>query len=358
MRRNITIILPLLMSAILLVSCQKDILESSPMAGDKCQLSLSLDMSDASTKAISNDTGLRLYESSVYRVSYLVFASNGALEAVKHVTGNSASGPIEISFGDKTVYAFANVDPRKFDYVEYESDLYYMTCDLKDNVLENNKGLSMFGSKTVTISQNTLTYGLLIPVTRHVARIVLGRVTNALSGPLAGKDIYVDFVFLTNLSAQCPITGRSYYPTSWYAKSGRAKGYSNRNDFIWDSSDTEANGLTFQEIWDYACEDDYLEPGCALYFFPNNTTNDVCGWTNPFTARYTRIVVTAEIGGELYYYPVSITGAQSNKAYTLDLTITRLGSKDPDTFEFCEVQDVVINIGGFDEWDDDFEITF
>ena len=358
MIRYIAHILPLLAATALIGACQKEMPDKIPAPVGDCKLTLTLDLPEAPTKAIDNDLTPRLYESTVNSVSYLVFASNGALEAMNHVIGNNSSGPLDISFGNKTVYAFVNVNPAKFAFVTSTNDLYYMTVDLKDNVLAYNKGLTMYGSTTVSITQNRTTYALPITVSRHVARIVLGRVTNALQGPLAGKDIDVDFAFLTNLSATCPVTGRSFTPTSWYARCGRVMGYSNSSHILSDYEETEAGELTFQHIWDYVSEDDYIEPRCAMYFFPNSISTDVCGWTNPYRARYTRIVVAAEIDGVLYYYPVSITGAQSNKAYTLDLTITRLGSMDPDTFEFCEVQDVVINIGGFDEWDDDFEITF
>lgn len=358
MKRNILYILSLLAAAFLMNSCQKDMPECIPEHKGDCQLTLSLDLTGTETKAIANDTAIRLYESSVNKISYLVFASNGALEAMKHVTGNQSSGPLEVSFGQKTVYAFVNVDPNRFSYVTHSSELYYTTVDLKSNSLSNGKGLTMYGSTTVTVTQNTSTYLLPITVSRHVARIVLGRVTNALSGVLAGKDISVDCVFLTNLPAYSSITGQPYTTSTWYARCGRAQGYGDKNCMIWDSVDTEAGYLTYQDIWEYIGEGESTEPGCALYFFPNNVTTDRCGWAVPFTSRYTRIVVAADIDDETYYYPVSITGAQANRAYTLDLTITRLGSKDPDTFEFCEVQDVVINIGGFDEWDDDFEITF
>ena len=49
-----------------------------------------------------------------------------------------------------------------------------------------------------------------------------------------------------------------------------------------------------------------------------------------FYKRKTRIVVTATIGGTKYYYPVLIDFPVRNSAYTVELTITGLGSTDPD----------------------------
>lgn len=344
----------------LLGSCQKECPDVPITEIDgSCELTLSIESDKEGTKAISNDTGLRAFESTVYRITYLVFASNGALEASNNVIGNTSSGIITVSAGAKTVYAFVNVDPSKLRFVTHESDLNYITVDLKDNVLAANKGLTMYGNSMVTILPGAKNVLKSITVSRHVARMVLGRITNALSGPLEGKDIDVDCVFLTNLAGCWPITGRvNYTPSKWYAKCGRAQGYADNRVYIWADTDTEAGALTCQELWEYLDWDDYIEPGAALYFFPHYTSTDHCGWAVPYTARYTRIVVVAEIDGEVYYYPVSITGAQPNKAYTLDLTITRLGSKDPDTFEFCEIQNVVVDISGFDEFDEEFEIIY
>ena len=41
-------------------------------------------------------------------------------------------------------------------------------------------------------------------------------------------------------------------------------------------------------------------------------------------------MVAATISGTKYYYPVTINTPERNKAYTVELTITGLGSTDPD----------------------------
>ena len=67
-----------------------------------------------------------------------------------------------------------------------------------------------------------------------------------------------------------------------------------------------------------------------FYCYPNSTTTDATGWSSSFTARKTRLVVAATIGGTKYYYPVVIDTPARNTAYTVELTITGLGSTDPD----------------------------
>ena len=128
---------------------------------------------------------------------------------------------------------------------------------------------------------------------------------------------------------------------------------------IRDWRDCSYQEFTYGDTYDTILyQDESFEDSFCLYFFPNPATSDVNGWSSSFSQRYTRIVTAIEIDGETYYYPVNIVGTLRNHAYTLYLTITHLGSKDPDTFQFVEVQDVTITVGGFDEFDDDFEITF
>jgi hypothetical protein len=67
-----------------------------------------------------------------------------------------------------------------------------------------------------------------------------------------------------------------------------------------------------------------------FYCYPNATSADANGWVSSFTARKTRLVVAATISGTRYYYPVTISTPERNKAYTVELTITGLGSTDPD----------------------------
>ena len=49
-----------------------------------------------------------------------------------------------------------------------------------------------------------------------------------------------------------------------------------------------------------------------------------------WSARYTRLVVEATLGGEVMYYPVSLPEVLPNSAYEVTLRVTRRGSPDPD----------------------------
>ena len=90
--------------------------------------------------------------------------------------------------------------------------------------------------------------------------------------------------------------------------------------------------LTFKSISSSVANGSSLTPSTPylLYCYPNSTSTDAEGWSSSFTARKTRLVVTATISGTKYYYPIVIDALTRNTAYTVELTITGLGSTDPD----------------------------
>ena len=90
--------------------------------------------------------------------------------------------------------------------------------------------------------------------------------------------------------------------------------------------------LTFKSVGSSVANGASLTPTTPylFYCYPNSTTTDATGWSSSFTARKTRLVVAATIGGTKYYYPVVIDTPARNTAYTVELTITGLGSTDPD----------------------------
>ena len=65
-------------------------------------------------------------------------------------------------------------------------------------------------------------------------------------------------------------------------------------------------------------------PGISLYCYPNGTLQEGAG--RPFT----RLVVEGKILGNTYYYAVNLPGMMRNTRYQVDMTLTRLGTTDPD----------------------------
>jgi len=342
----------LLQTALLLalVSCQKESLPNlEPEQEETAEVNFCISLDEPSTKSY---TGEYSFEKNVERVTFFVFNEKGMLDT--YFTGSPTSSVTKtISTGTKTIWALVNINPTRFYSCTRLSQ--FESCETNFHDMSRD-AFSMSGkvTKTITSGSNSLS----VPVERYVARIFVEEIVNNLEGNLEGEDIEIRNIYVTNVVGNCLINGS--FPSSpiWFNKFGRSDWAEGPDDYINCVDDSELEYLTVSEEGYYLFWEDVYEACAPLYFFPNNATSDVNGWSSTFTKRYTRIVVEAYIRDELYFYPVNIIGAQRNHSYSLILNITRPGSKDPDTFVWSEIQDVSITIGGFDEWDDDFIITY
>lgn len=342
----------LLLSMILIISCEKEPAKEHFVAGDEAPVSLSVEVFDyPSTKGSS--TYEYPFEKKVNSVAYYVFNSGGKLEASFTNTSTSAVQR-KLTTGAKTIYALINMPSSRFSSCKTVSELESKCAFMSDL---DNGGMPMSGKKSVTISagSNTVT----ISVERLLSRITIGNIYNRLANSLEGEEIRLGNIYLTNIVGSSTIAGGTPSTYQWYNFAGRRDNATGAGDFINAETDCAFRSWSFYKDSRTVSWNSYESPSNPLYFFPNNTTTtDRNGWSTSKTARFTRLVVEAYVRGERYFYPINLNGAKRNTAYDLNLTITRPGSLDPDTFDWAEIQDMEITIGGFDEWDDDFVITY
>lgn len=346
MKKSLLIILPVLM-LMTLSSCEKE--------GPVCQegqedVQFSISLENTGTKATNYTTEFQA-ERTVNSVHFYVFDSKGRLEA--EFDGSKTSAVTKrVSTGSKTVWAIANISASRFSSCRTLSDFESKEVSFADFTTTN---YPMSGKKSVTIStgSNTVT----VAVERFVSRICIAQVTNMLEGALDSDDLEVTNIFLENVVGNCKVTGAAASSLQWYNQCGRRD--SNHSYLISMKSDASYPDFTFDGgSWTtvgWGSTEDFYS---CLYMFPNSSTSTVCGWSGTFSPRYTRAVIEVCIRDEYYYYPINIVGAKRNFAYTIYLTITHLGSLDPDTFNWARMQDVSITVGGFDDFDEDFEITY
>ena len=342
--RMISMLLPV---ALLALSCAKP----EPIEVDTLgQVCISIDLG-ADTKA-SNYTTEWNNEKTVHSVGYYIFDSQGRLEAVWNASSAAAvSG--RVTSGTKTVWAVVNIPASRFSDVRTLPQFEAKEVSFADM---STSSFPMSGKKSVYVGTGNVTTS--IPVERFVARLCVAKITNGLSGAHANADVFLRSVFLSNVLGNARVDGGTASSYLWYNKCARMSG-GGSGALIQDEQDSDLSDFLFYDLgYEYLEQGDSSEPYCCMYMFPNPITTDVNGWANPFTLRLTRVVAAIEIDGECYYYPVNLKGIKRNNAYTLYLTVTHLGSKDPDTFDFVTDQDVVITIGGFDDFDDDFVITY
>lgn len=331
-----------------LLSCEK--MEPGAI-GTEGQICLSVTLNEPATKAGNYITDMS-HERAVNSVSYYIFNSGGKLEAI-FSSGSAAALTRSVSTGAKTVWAVVNIPDSRFSGCTTLSAFEAKEVSFSDM---GSSSFPMAGKKSVTVTAGTVSAA--VTVERFVSRLCFAEITNALTGKFSRSSMILKSVFVSNIAGNCKVTGSAPSSRLWYNKFGRKDG-GGQSAIISSDSDASFARFTFSDLYDeVVTHGSTFEDGSCLYFFPNPATSDVNGWSSSFSQRYTRIVTAIEIDGETYYYPVNIVGTLRNHAYTLYLTITHLGSKDPDTFQFVEVQDVTITVGGFDEFDDDFEITF
>ena len=68
-----------------------------------------------------------------------------------------------------------------------------------------------------------------------------------------------------------------------------------------------------------------IYPSAGFYCYPNPSDG------SQFGSPVTRLVIEGKLRGVTYYYPIDLPGLQADVQYTMDVTLTRAGTTDPDT---------------------------
>ncbi len=281
--------------------------DDAPETAEQAHLRISLDTGDGSCVRAPYDAS-EVYESQVNDVQVLVFDEEGRLNAYKS-TSSKDEITMTTTFGSKTVWAVVNGPD--LTSVRTLKTLASTSLDLGDNSVVPDRGFVMAGSAEVAVDKDYVP--AFIDVRRLTSRVAVCSIANRL--PEAYPEMTIESVMLANVPGNQNIAGTAAIST-WYNRAGRHDGACPDLTFC-SPGETVSNGGKLEKTW-------------RFYSYPNNTVSDASGWTDPFTARKTRLVVTAVIAGERYHYPVVLESLERNKAYTVNMTITGLGSSDPD----------------------------
>ena len=281
------------------------------------------------TRAVTAYTTAQTYEKQVNKVQIFVFNSDGKIAAYKN-NGTSLTGTISTTAGAKTVWAVINGPD--LPSIGTLSDLQSTAVDLSANSTTAATGFVMAGSGSCTVSGSG-SVPCNFSVSRLVSRVALASVTNNL--PSSYGALKIERVFLCNVVGNQNIAG-SASPATWYNKDGRADESTRNTAHIIDGSTYNAScpTLTFKSVAQNVANGATHAPSTPylFYSFPNSATAAPNGYADPFTAKRTVLTVVATIDGTIQYYPVVLDDAvlARNTAYTVGLTITGLGSDDPD----------------------------
>ncbi len=277
------------------------------------------------SKAVTAYTTSQSYESAVNDVQLFVFDSDGKINIYQNI-GTKTSSNISTTVGSKTVWAVVNAPD--LSSIKTESELKASTISLDDN--SKTDGFVMAGSNTCTVGSTGASCS--VTVSRFVSRIALQKITNNL--PVSLGSLVIKNVFISNVVANQNIGG-SATASSWYNKEGRADETTRNSAHIIDGSTYKAScaELTYTSSSASISHGNSETPSVPylFYTFPNSSTVKPSGFSSTFSAQRTVLVITAAVDGETQYYPVALDDAilERNKAYTVEVDITGLGSSDP-----------------------------
>ena len=271
-----------------------------------------------STKATGDDHGSQVFDNNIQTLEVFVFrinegyADNGILDGYRKFTGEELESltnlEVQTTTGKKMIYAIANSHRANWKGINTREIFEEQTASLKD---EDVKNFIMIGGIE---AQLQLASSVSFTIRRLVSRIKVNSIkTSFAGGPYEGLSLDDPKIYLINVQA------------SKIIYSGAGQNFSILNNRKYVESDSKGcvmPGLISDVIDSPICDDGYSEPH-YFYCFENNLETEAGG------SKFTRLVIEGKLNGMTYYYPIAIKGLERNSCYSIDVTIKRPGSLDP-----------------------------
>jgi len=289
-------------AAAILCSCSKE--QSSAPAPSDGMARMTVNLPQSRTKAVTESSA----ETAVNSLQVYVFNENGS-QLESYGTSTSSSLTLSVSLGRKLVAALVNYDETK-DVTNIEA-LKAKMSDLSDNV---DGGFVMFGTETADVQGNST---VTVPVTRLVARVVISKITNAIDIPQYKDDpIVLKKIALVNAAGETNVAATAAPASDKYYNKMQTM--------------TELPSLLSSTMTQSIANQSSYDGETRLYCYPNPCEED--SQLETWSPRFTRLVITVEIAGQDWYYPITLSsGVRANYSYEVsELRITRLGSTSPD----------------------------
>ncbi len=243
-------------------------------------------------------------DSKVNSVQVFVFKSTGDLDAYGASTASSLN--LTCTTGPKEIFALVNAPD--LSSINTLSALQNASSNLSDNRYE---GLVMTKDTTVNVLSDM---NLNLNVKRLAARVCLKSIRNSMESiQHRTKSFNINAIYLINV-----VGDRKYFSSSeplvWYNKI---------------STSSDLTRLLYDGMGNHQINYGQAYTGKHYFYcYPNAQAEDTSAST--WSPRYTRLVVEANFGGQLCYYPISIPNIQQNKVYNISLVVSIPGSTSPD----------------------------
>ncbi len=317
------------------LSCEKNSLPAASTAGEPSVVSISIvpENSSVHSRATGATHGVQADDNTVQTLEFFIFRTDGddagMLDTYKKFTSSELTGltgiNINTTTGAKIIYAIANSHKADWTNVKTLSQFKTVLGGLKDEQLKN---FTMTGSVEATLQ---VTSSVNISISRLVARVKLASIKTDFAGtPYQGSALENVKVYLTNVSAD-----------KLYANGANASNATvyNHKEVVAEQVElcnASMPGMLYDEISQSVNDAGYTT---AHYFYCYENT--LAAETTD--KRFTKLVIQGDLNGHTYYYPISINqegfgyssandhaGVKRNTAYSVEVTICRPGSNDPD----------------------------
>ncbi len=297
------------------LSCQKNEIYNGQEPEESAKVSVTVP--NATTKVL--DIG---DDSQVHNIQVFAFKSSGELDAYGQSTTSSVD--LTCTTGPKQIYAIVNAP--NLSTINDLSSLLSASSNLADNKVGS---LIMVKDTSLHLTADV---SLNLKVKRLAARICLKSIKNSMASiQHRNLNFKVNAVYLINV-----VGDRQYFTTSspliWY---NQLTNKSELARLLYDNMG--GHNINYGESY---------TTKHYFYCYPNSQTEDSS--LSLWSPRYTRLVLEANLGGQLCYYPVSIPNVQQNKAYSVSLVLTLPGSTSPDEPIEKLTQGITIEV---EDWD-------
>ena len=307
-----------------MISCERNEGSQSVNTGaDKAMLEVRMVSEDTKVSGEGGDE-----EKSVSDYQVLVYdMSSRSLESYAKPDPDAVDVQFECRLGEKEIVVLANA-PDMRDMISYDAFLVK-----KSYLADNSEGhLVMEGNASMDLS---LSGGsVTVDLRRMVSKVILDGITVDFEhDEYDDLDFILKKIYLTNVAGDMTYSAETADPALWY------------NKIVQTSSD-DVDGMILETFTDVNLKGatDYTSSH-HFYCYPNPYEND--DFSLQWSPRPTRLVVEAELGGEVFYYPVSLPVLERNNRYHVTLHIVRPGAKTPEQEMDRQAASFTINIVGW-----------
>lgn len=323
------------MGAALACSCTKENVVENADVPVESTVYISLKNEDA-TKASGSGHGVQADDNNIKTLEVFIFRVNeggsddGMLDGYRKFTGNDLASltnlEVKTTTGKKIIYAVANSHKENWAGIMTRELFEKQTAELFNDDVKN---FVMVGSKEETLQ---LASSISLSIKRMVARVQVNSVVAAFNGtPYEGSQLKNVKAYLTN------VQGAKYL----FDGSGENLKLINSKKYV----EADMAGCTMQGMLHETLAASINDSGHTtphyFYCYENNRTEET------ESARFTRLVIEAELNGTVYYYPISIKGLERNCCYSIDVKIQRPGSLDPDKEVEIGTMDLTLEVLGW-----------